>query len=144
MVDVGGKDATQRTATARAEVLLLPATLAAVVEGDTPKGDVLAVARIAGITGGKKTPELIPLTHPIGLDSLKVDVSPDSDLPGIRIEATATTTGKTGVEMEAMTAVSIAALTVYDMLKSLEKGIRVSDIRLVHKSGGKSGEYHAE
>jgi cyclic pyranopterin phosphate synthase len=144
MVDVGGKDATHRTATARAEVLLKPETLAAVLQGGVPKGDVLAVARIAGITGGKKTPELIPLTHPIGIDSLKVDVVPDNDLPGIRIEATATTTGKTGVEMEAMTAVSIAALTVYDMLKSLEKGIVVSNVRLVHKAGGKSGEYHAE
>ena len=144
MVDVGGKDATHRTATARAEVLLSPETLAVVLDGDVPKGDVLAVARIAGITGAKKTPELIPLTHPIGIDSLKVEVVPDRDLPGIRIEATATTTGKTGVEMEAMTAVSIAALTVYDMLKSLEKGIRVTDIRLVHKAGGKSGEYHGE
>jgi cyclic pyranopterin phosphate synthase len=144
MVDVGGKDATHRTATARAEVLLSRETLDAVLEGGVPKGDVLAVARIAGITGGKKTPELIPLTHPIGIDSLKVDVVTDNDLPGIRIEATATTTGKTGVEMEAMTAVSIAALTVYDMLKSLEKGIVVSNVRLVHKAGGKSGEYIAE
>jgi len=144
MVDVGYKNATYRTATARAEVLLLPETLAAVLDGDVPKGDVLAVARIAGITGGKKTPELIPLTHPIGIDSLKVEVVPDKDLPGIHVEATATTTGKTGVEMEAMTAVSIAALTVYDMLKSLERGIRVTDIRLVHKAGGKSGEYHAD
>ena len=144
MVDVGGKDATHRTATARAEVLLSRETLDAVLEDGVPKGDVLAVARIAGITGGKKTPDLIPLTHPIGIDSLKVDVVPDNDLPGIRIEATATTTGKTGVEMEAMTAVSIAALTVYDMLKSLEKGIRISDIRLVHKAGGKSDEYHAK
>jgi cyclic pyranopterin phosphate synthase len=144
MVDVGGKDATHRTATARAEVLLSRHTLDAVLEGGVPKGDVLAVARIAGITGGKKTPELIPLTHPIGIDSLKVDVVTDNDLPGIRIEATATTTGKTGVEMEAMTAVSIAALTVYDMLKSLEKGIVVSNVRLVHKAGGKSGEYHAK
>ena len=144
MVDVGGKNVTNRTATARAEVLLSPETLDAVLEGGVPKGDVLAVARIAGITGGKKTPELIPLTHSIGIDSLKVDIVPDNDLPGIRIEATATTTGKTGVEMEAMTAVSIAALTVYDMLKSLEKGIVVSNVRLVHKAGGKSGEYHAK
>jgi cyclic pyranopterin phosphate synthase len=144
MVDVGGKDTTHRTATARADVLLSPDTLAAVLNGSIPKGDVIAVARIAGITGGKKTPELIPLTHPIGIDSLKVDVVPDKDLPGIRIEATATTTGKTGVEMEVMTAVSIAALTVYDMLKSKEKGIRVSNVRLVYKSGGKSGEWKGE
>ena len=144
MVDVSGKDATHRTATARAEVLLSSEILAVVLDGDVPKGDVFAVARIAGITGGKKTPELIPLTHPIGIDSLKVEVVPDKDLPGIRIEATATTTGKTGVEMEAMTGVSVAALTVYDMLKSLEKGIRVTDIRLVHKDGGKSGEWKSE
>lgn len=143
MVDVGGKDLTRRSATARAEVILGPETMAAVAERSVPKGDVLAVARIAGITGGKKTPDLIPLTHPIGLDSLKVEVSIDESVPGIRVEATAATTGKTGVEMEAMTAVSIAALTVYDMLKSLEKGIRITDIRLVHKSGGKSGEYHS-
>ena len=135
MVDVGGKNVTHRTATAWAEVLL---------EGGVPKGDVLAVARIAGITGGKKTSELIPLTHPIGIDSLKVEVTPDKTLPGIRLEATATTTGKTGVEMEAMTAVSIAALTVYDTLKSIEKGIVVSNVRLVYKAGGKSGEYIAE
>lgn len=144
MVDVSDKDATHRTATARAEVLLSPETLAVVIEGGTPKGDVLAVARIAGITGGKKTSELIPLTHPIGLDSLNVEITPDEDLPGIHIEATATTAGKTGVEMEAMTAVSIAALTVYDMLKGIERGIRVTDIRLVHKAGGKSGEWRGE
>ncbi|MDF1537089.1 MAG: cyclic pyranopterin monophosphate synthase MoaC [bacterium] len=144
MVDVGGKNPSRRTAVAKADVLLTPETLAAVLDGDVPKGDVLAVARVAGITGGKRTPDLIPLTHPIGLDSLKVELTPDRVLPGIRVEATATTTGKTGVEMEALTAVSVAALTVYDMLKSLEKGIRISDIRLVYKSGGKSGEYHGE
>ena len=144
MVDVGSKDTTHRTATARAEVLLSQEILTVVLDGEVPKGDVFAVARIAGITGGKKTPELIPLTHPIGIDSLKVEVVPDKDLPGIRIEATATTTGKTGVEMEAMTAVSVAALTVYDMLKSLEKGIRVSNVRLVHKAGGKSGEWRSD
>ncbi len=144
MVDVGGKDTTHRTATAKAEVLLSPETLAVVLDGGVPKGDVLAVARIAGITGGKKTPDLVPLTHPIGIDSLTVEIIPDENLPGIHVEATATTTGKTGVEMEAMTAVSIAALTVYDMLKSLEKGIHITDIRLVHKAGGKSGEYHAK
>ena len=144
MVDVGSKDATFRTASARAEVLLSQETLTAVMDGSVPKGDVLAVARIAGITGGKKTPELIPLAHPIGIDSLIVDLVPDRDLPGIRIEAVATTTGKTGVEMESMTAVSLAALTVYDMLKSLERGIRITDIRLVHKAGGKSGEYQGD
>ena len=144
MVDVGDKELTHRTATARAEVLVSPATLTFVLEGGTPKGDVLTVARIAGITGGKKTPELIPLTHSIGLDSLVVVVTPDKELPGIHIEATATATGRTGVEMEAMTAVSIAALTVYDMLKGLEKGIRITDVRLVYKAGGKSGEWRAD
>ena len=144
MVDVGSKDATFRTASARAEVLLSAETLTAVLDGNVPKGDVLAVARIAGITGGKKTSELIPLAHPIGIDSLAVDLVPDRDLPGIRIEAVATTTGKTGVEMESMTAVSLAALTVYDMLKGLERGIRISNIRLVYKSGGKSGEWRGE
>jgi cyclic pyranopterin phosphate synthase len=144
MVDVGGKNPSHRTAIAKGEVLVSPDTLAAVLDGDIPKGDVLAVARFAGITGGKKTPDLIPLTHPIGLDSLKVELIPDRELPGIHIEATATTTGKTGVEMEALTAVSVAALTVYDMLKSLEKGIVISDVRLVYKAGGKSGEYHGE
>ena len=141
MVDVGDKDPSHRTAIAKADVLLTPETLLAILDGDVPKGDVLAVARVAGITGGKRTPDLIPLTHPIGLDSLTVELTPDRDLPGIRVEATATTTGKTGVEMEALTAVSIAALTVYDMLKSLEKGIRISNVRLVYKCGGKSGEW---
>ncbi|TNF48911.1 cyclic pyranopterin monophosphate synthase MoaC [bacterium] len=144
MVDVGDKESTRRTAIARADVLMSPQTLSAVNDGRIAKGDVLAVARIAGITGGKKTPDLIPLTHPIGLDSLKVELTTDLDLPGVRIEATATTHGKTGVEMEALTAASIAALTVYDMLKSLEKGILVSNIRLTYKDGGKSGKYEAE
>jgi len=143
MVDIGGKQSTQRTAIARADVLMSPRTLSAVDDGQVAKGDVLAVARIAGITGGKKTPDLIPLTHPIGLDSMKVELTTDMDLPGVRIEATATTHGKTGVEMEALTAASIAALTVYDMLKSMEKGIRISNIRLTYKDGGKSGKYEA-
>lgn len=143
MVDIGGKQSTQRTAIARADVLMSPRTLSAVDDGQVTKGDVLAVARIAGITGGKKTPDLIPLTHPIGLDSMKVELTTDMDLPGVRIEATATTHGKTGVEMEALTAASIAALTVYDMLKSMEKGIRISNIRLTYKDGGKSGKYEA-
>jgi cyclic pyranopterin phosphate synthase len=141
MVDVGHKDPTHREATAEAEVVMSGDTLNTVLDETIPKGDVLAVARIAGIAGGKRTPDLIPLTHPVGLDSLIVDVMPDEHLPGLRIEATAASTGKTGVEMEAMTAVSIAALTVYDMLKSFEKGIRISNIRLVRKSGGKSGEW---
>jgi cyclic pyranopterin phosphate synthase len=144
MVDVGCKDPTGRKATASAEVVMSENTLKHVLEGNIPKGDVLAAARIAGILGGKKTADLIPLTHPIGLDSLAVDLVPDETIPGVRIEATAATTGKTGVEMEVMTAVSIAALTIYDMLKSLEKNIRINNLRLTYKSGGKSGEYHGE
>jgi cyclic pyranopterin monophosphate synthase len=144
MVDVGGKEPTRRSAEARGSVILSPATLQAVLDQAVPKGDVLAAARIAGIMGGKKTSELIPLTHPLPLDSLSLDIVPDPALPGLRLSATASTFGRTGVEMEAITAVAIAAVTVYDMLKSMEKGIRITDIRLARKSGGKSGEYRAE
>ena len=144
MVDVGEKESTHRTAIARADVLMSPLTLSAIIDGQVAKGDVLAVARIAGIMGAKKTPDLIPLTHPIGLDSMKVELTADVDLPGVRIEATAATRGKTGVEMEALTAVSVAALTIYDMLKSVEKGIRISNVRLTYKEGGKSGVFRAE
>ena len=144
MVDVGEKESTHRTAIARADVLRSPLTLSAIIDGQVAKGDVLAVARIAGIMGAKKTPDLIPLTHPIGLDSMKVELTADINLPGVRIEATAATRGKTGVEMEALTAVSVAALTIYDMLKSVEKGIRISNVRLIYKDGGKSGIYRAE
>lgn len=144
MVDVGEKESTHRTAIARADVLMSPLTLAAIIDGQVAKGDVLAVARIAGIMGAKKTPDLIPLTHPVGLDSMKVELTADMDLPGVRIEATAATRGKTGVEMEALTSVSVAALTIYDMLKSIEKGIRISNVRLTYKDGGKSGVYRTE
>ena len=144
MVDVGEKESTHRTAIARADVLMSPLTLSAIIDGQVAKGDVLAGARIAGIIGAKKTPDLIPLTHPIGLDSMKVELTADINLPGVRIEATAATRGKTGVEMEALTAVSVAALTIYDMLKSVEKGIRISNVRLIYKDGGKSGIYRAE
>lgn len=144
MVDVGDKDETRRTAVARAEVLTLPETLRIVLDGQVPKGDVFAAARIAGISGGKKTSDLIPLTHPIPLNSLKVELEPDESLPGIRIEAAASTTGRTGVEMEALTAVSIAALTVYDMLKSVDRGIRIQNVRLTFKEGGKSGTFRAK
>jgi cyclic pyranopterin monophosphate synthase len=144
MVDVGGKEPTRRNAEARGSVILSPATLQAVVDQTVPKGDVLAAARIAGIMGGKRTSELIPLTHPIPLDSLSVEIVPDPALPGLRLSATASSFGRTGVEMEAITAVAVAAVTVYDMLKSMEKGIRITDIRLARKSGGKSGEYRAE
>lgn len=144
MVDVGGKEVTRRTAVARAEVLLAPPTLQAILDHSVPKGDVLAAARIAGILAGKRTSDLIPLTHPLPLDSLEVEIVPDPSLPGLRLSAAASTSARTGVEMEAITAVSIAAVTAYDMLKSLEKGIRITNIRLVRKSGGKSGEYLAE
>ena len=141
MVDVGAKKPTRRVATAGADVVVSRETLRTVADGTAPKGDVLAAARVAGILGGKKTPDLIPLTHPLPLESLKVDLKIDEEIPGIRIEATAATTARTGVEMEALTAASVAALTVYDMLKSMEKGIRITNIRLIHKTGGKSGEY---
>jgi len=144
MVDVGGKPVTRRTATARADVVLSPSTLQAVLDHAVPKGDVMAAARVAGIMGGKKTSDLIPLTHPLPLDSLEVELSPDPSLPGLRLLATASTSARTGVEMEAITAVTIAAVTVYDMLKSLEKGIRIQNVRLVSKTGGKSGEYRGE
>lgn len=141
MVDVGAKKPTRRVATAGADVVMSAETLRTVADGTAPKGDVLAAARIAGILGGKRTPDLIPLTHPLPLESLKIDLEIDEEIPGISIEATAATTARTGVEMEAMTAACVAALTVYDMLKSMEKGIRITNIRLIHKAGGKSGEY---
>ena len=144
MVDVGSKSETRRTAIARADVITLPETLEAVIEGTVSKGDVLAAARIAGIFGGKKTSDLIPLTHPIAIDSLKVDLTPDKSLPGVRIKATVSTHGKTGVEMEALTAVTISALTIYDMLKSMDRGIRIENVRLSFKEGGKSGTFKAD
>ncbi len=144
MVDVGGKDETRRTAIARGEVVTLPETLRSVLDGQVPKGDVFAAARIAGISGGKKTSDLIPLTHPIPLNSLRVELEPDESLPGIRIEAAASTTGRTGVEMEALTAVAVSALTIYDMLKSVDKGMRIQNVRLTFKDGGKSGVYRAK
>ncbi len=144
MVDVGGKEITRRTAEARGEVLMSSSTLAAISEGSVPKGDVLAAARIAGIMGGKRTWELIPLTHPLPLDSLEVDIQPDPSLPGLRLAARASTSARTGIEMEVITAVSIAAVTAYDMLKALEKGIRITNIRLVRKTGGKSGDWRGE
>ncbi len=144
MVDIGFKNETRRTAIACADVITLPETLEAVTEGTVPKGDVLATARIAGITGGKKTSNLIPLTHPVAIDSLKVDLTADKSLPGIRIEAVVSTHGKTGVEMEALTAVTMSALTVYDMLKSMDRGIRIDNVRLTFKDGGKSGTWKVD
>ncbi len=141
MVDVGAKPATQRRAVARGLLRLSPATLALVRDGATPKGDVLAAARLAGIMAAKRTSELIPLTHPLPLTHAAVELSIERD--GIAIEATIATDAKTGVEMEALTAVSVAGLTLYDMLKAVERGARLTEVRLVEKTGGKSGTYRA-
>ena len=143
MVDVGAKPATARTATAKAAVIMAPETLTMITQGEAKKGDVLAVARLAGIMAAKRTPELIPLCHPLMLTKVTVDLTP---APPDRIEIAATVqlTGQTGVEMEALTAVSIAALTVYDMCKAVDRAMRITDIRVTHKAGGKSGEYEAD
>jgi cyclic pyranopterin phosphate synthase len=141
MVDVGAKPSTDRRATARGKLLLSAATLALVKSGRTPKGDVLAAARIAGIMAAKRTPDLIPLAHPLPLSHASVELTFQSD--GIAIEATVGTTAPTGVEMEALTAVAVAGLTLYDMLKAIERGATLTDVRLVAKSGGHSGEYRA-
>ena len=143
MVDVSGKAATARTAIAEGHVKMAPETLAVVVEGRAKKGDALAVARLAGIMGAKRTADLIPLCHPLPVTSVAVDLVPDDTLPGVRITATVRTTGQTGVEMEALTAVSTAALTLYDMVKAVEKTMVIGDIRLVMKDGGKSGRFEA-
>ena len=144
MVDVTDKAATDRIAVAEATVVMLPATLAHVRAGTAKKGDVLGVARLAGIMAAKKTADLIPLCHPLALTRVTLDLTADATLPGVRITATVRTTGQTGVEMEALTAVSVAALTVYDMLKAVEKSMRVEGIRLILKDGGKSGRYDAD
>lgn len=143
MVDVSDKDITERTATAAGSVLMEPETVAKIMEGGVKKGDVLSVARLAGIMGAKRTPDLIPLCHPLALTSVKVDLSVDEARNAVDITATAKLKGRTGVEMEALTAVSVAALTVYDMCKAVDRGMRITDIRLMHKAGGKSGEYRA-
>ena len=141
MVDVGAKAVTERRATARGMLLLSGETLALLRDGRTPKGDVLASARLAGIMAAKKTSELIPLAHPLPITHATVDLVIEAK--GIAIEATVATTAQTGVEMEALTAVAVAALTLYDMLKAVERGARITDVRLVAKSGGRSGEYRA-
>ncbi len=143
MVDVSAKDITHRVAVARGKISMQPETLALVTEGRAKKGDVLGVARLAGIMGAKKTHDLIPLCHPLALSKVALELVPDVDNACIDIEATVKTTGQTGVEMEALTAVSIAALTVYDMVKAVDKGMVISDIRLVLKDGGKSGLFEA-
>ena len=144
MVDVSAKAETQRVATARGRVVMLPETLALIVEGQLPKGDVFAVARLAGIMAAKQTSALIPLCHPLAISGVEVHLTPDASAPAVEIEATVRTTGQTGVEMEALTAVSVAALTVYDMCKAVERTMRIEDVRLVAKSGGKSGDFRAE
>jgi cyclic pyranopterin phosphate synthase len=143
MVDVGAKQDTERTAVAEGAVTMLPATLQMIVAGDAKKGDVLGAARIAGIMAAKKTHELIPLCHPLLLTKVSVDIEPDPVLPGLRVKALARVTGKTGVEMEALTAAAVACLTIYDMAKAVDRGMVISGIRLVEKSGGKSGDYRA-
>ncbi|AFZ25326.1 cyclic pyranopterin monophosphate synthase subunit MoaC [Cylindrospermum stagnale PCC 7417] len=141
MVDVSGKAPTVRQAVATAQVRMLPATFAAIQAGNAPKGDVLATARLAGIMAAKQTSNLIPLCHPLPLQKITVEVTANPQLPGYQIYATVKTKAETGVEMEALTAVSIAALTLYDMAKALEKSIQIESIRLVSKTGGKSGDY---
>ena len=141
MVDVGGKPATARVAVASGRIAMNPAALAAIREGTNPKGDVLAAARIAGIMGAKRTADLIPLCHPLGLDAVNVDLELEAD--GVRATATASITARTGVEMEAMTAVSVALLTIYDMAKAADKAMVIGEIRLLSKRGGKSGDWFA-
>ena len=143
MVDVSAKDVTARTATAKGRLVMSPATLSMVLEGSAKKGDVLGVARLAGIMGAKRTSDLIPLCHPLGLAKVSVDFAPDEAESAIEIEATAKVTGQTGVEMEALTAVSVAALTIYDMCKAVDKGMRIEAVRLTHKDGGRSGPFEA-
>jgi len=142
MVDVSAKAGTSRTATARGRVVMAPETLALIQAGQVGKGDVLGVARIAGIMAAKKTSELIPLCHPLLISKVTVDLVP-APPDAVEIEATVKLTGQTGVEMEALTAVMVAALTVYDMVKAADRGMRIEDVRLTHKSGGKSGTYEA-
>ncbi|WP_019171159.1 cyclic pyranopterin monophosphate synthase MoaC [Pseudaminobacter salicylatoxidans] len=144
MVDVGEKAETQRTAIAEGAVIMQPQTLNLIREGNARKGDVLGTARIAGIMAAKRTHELIPLCHPLLLTKVTVDIEPDESLPGLRVTALARVTGKTGVEMEALTAASVACLTIYDMAKAVDRGMTISGVRLVEKTGGKSGDYKAE
>ena len=143
MVDVGAKPVTDRIATAEGHIVMTAATLGLITQGRAKKGDVLGVARLAGIMAAKKTSDLIPLCHPLPITKVAVDLVPDAALPGVRVTATVKTSGVTGVEMEALTAVSVACLTIYDMLKAVEKGMQIEGIRLLLKDGGKSGLYEA-
>ena len=144
MVDVSGKESSDRTATAAAAVIMKPETLRLITDGGIKKGDVLSVARLAGIMGAKRTPDLIPLCHPLALSSVELDLSCDEKRNAVDITATCRVNAKTGVEMEALTAVSVAALTVYDMCKSVDRGMTITEIRLTHKAGGKSGTYSSD
>ena len=144
MVDVGDKAVTARSATASGAVLMARETLDLILSGNAKKGDVVATARIAGIMAAKKTHDLIPLCHPLALEKIAVDIEPDASLPGLRVTATASLTGKTGVEMEALTAVSVACLTIYDMAKAVDRGMRIVDIQLEEKTGGRSGTWRAK
>lgn len=144
MVDVSDKAVTSRVATAEGHVKMQPETLAVITEGRAKKGDVLSVARLAGIMGAKRTSDLIPLCHPLPITKVAVELKLDPELPGVQISATVKTTGQTGIEMEALTAVSVTALTLYDMVKAVEKTMVIGDIRLTMKSGGKSGLFEAE
>ncbi len=143
MVDVSAKPATERTAVAEGRVLMSKATLALIESGQAKKGDVLATARIAGIMAAKRTSELIPLCHPLALTKVTIDIATDRKLPGCIVRASVKVTGPTGVEMEALTAVSVACLTIYDMIKAVERGVRIEGIHLIEKIGGKSGHYRA-
>jgi cyclic pyranopterin phosphate synthase len=143
MVDVSEKGATERIAIAEGRVIMRKETLDIVLEGNAMKGDVLGAARLAGIMAAKRTHGLIPLCHPLPLSKVEIDINPEHSLPGFLVQSTVKVTAKTGVEMEALTAVSIACLTIYDMVKAVERGIRIEGIRLLHKSGGKSGQWNA-
>jgi cyclic pyranopterin phosphate synthase len=143
MVDVGAKPATVREARAACRIIMQPGTLTLILAGTAKKGDVLATARIAGIMAAKRTADLIPLCHPLALSAVTIDLMPDPALPGVQIAAMVRTTGPTGVEMEALTAASVAALTLYDMVKAVDRAMRIDDLRVTHKSGGKSGEFSA-
>ena len=144
MVDVGSKPVTSRRAVAAGQITMAAETVEKIRQGGFGKGDVLAVARLAGIMGAKQTASLIPLCHPLGLDHVALDLALDDKMPGVTITATCQVTGRTGIEMEAMTAVSAAALTIYDMCKAVDRGMQIGAIRLTHKSGGKSGDFNAD
>jgi cyclic pyranopterin phosphate synthase len=144
MVDVSGKPATEREARAEGRVLMQAATLDIVRKGDAKKGDVLGAARIAGIMAAKRTHELIPLCHPLSISQVEVDITADAKLPGVAVQARVKVAGQTGVEMEALTAVAVACLTIYDMVKAVDRGMRIEGIRLIEKRGGRSGHYRAE